>query len=73
MNDNLTDSQRNLLKAMKREMVEVTEPVLKEIEALRREQRELHERGKLEEYHALRRFVVRMAKSLLALFGDKDS
>jgi hypothetical protein len=68
MNDNLTDSQRNLLKAMRREMVEVTDPILKEIQALR----EQNDRMRKAENDGLRRAVIRFAKGLLALVGKED-
>lgn len=72
MSDNLTDSQRRLLEAMKREVIAVGDEIKCEIEKLRQEQRELHERGENENYHRLRRTVIRAARSLLALF-DKDA
>lgn len=70
--DNLTDSQRNLLKAIRREMVEVTQPVLDEVAKLRDEQRARHEAGKKQEHDNLKRAVIRFAKGLLAVVGRDE-
>lgn len=78
MNNKLTESQERLVAAMKREMIEVTQPVLEQVEKLRQEQRELHERGVRDavneheiRYERLRRTVIRIGKSLLSLV-DRD-
>jgi hypothetical protein len=73
MTNKLTDTQERLLAAIKREMVEVTQPIMDEIARLRQEQRELHERGQNQqtEIDQIKRVVRRMAYSLLALIGDK--
>lgn len=79
MSDNLTDSQRNLLAAMKREMVAVGDDVKAEIAKLREEQRARHEAGIHQavneqqiKYAKLKQTVRRIAGSLLALIGGDD-
>ena len=70
MNDNLTDSQRKIVAAMKREMVEIADEIKAEIEQLRREQKERHQRGEADaELERLRQEVKRKALGLLGIIG----
>lgn len=60
MSDNLTESQRRLLQAMRREMDEVSAPIMAEVNALRKEQTERHEQGvkeRLERAAKLKRHI----------------
>lgn len=79
MSDDLTDSQRNLLAAVKREVAAVGDEVKAEIEKLREEQRERHEAGIHQavneeqiKYAKLKQTVRRIANSLLALIGGDE-
>jgi hypothetical protein len=68
--DNLTDSQRRIVAAMRREMVEIADGIKAEIEKLRQEQRERHQQGEADaELERLRQEVKRKALGLLGIIG----
>ena len=70
MNDNLTESQRRLVAAMKREIVQVRDDIMAEIEKLRQEQKERHQQGEADaELERLRQEVKRKALGLLGIIG----
>jgi hypothetical protein len=68
--DNLTDSQRRIVAAMRREMVEIADGIKAEIEKLRQEQKERHQQGEADaELERLRQEVKRKALGLLGIIG----
>jgi hypothetical protein len=69
-NLNLTDSQKRIVLALKREMVEISDEIKAEIEKLRQEQKERHQQGEADaELERLRQEVKRKALGLLGIIG----
>ena len=69
-NDNLTDSRRKIVAAMRREMVQIADEIKAEIEKLRQEQKEWHQQGEADaELARLRQGVKRKALGLLGIIG----
>lgn len=74
-NPNLTDSQRNLLAAFRREMEDVSGEIMAEIRQLRQEQTERHAEGLKREkslFEGFKNDLRRHALGLLALAGMSD-
>lgn len=78
-NDNLTESQRRLLAAVRQEvgslLGENTDKIMAEIARLRKEQTARHEEGLEREKAFMERFrrdIRRHAYGLLGLLGDED-
>lgn len=68
MDNNLSDSKRKLLAAMRREMEEVAAPIMAEIQKLRDEQRERHE-ASVRQRAAQNNQIKRHIHGILAALG----
>jgi hypothetical protein len=69
-NDNLTESQRKIVAAMRWEMVQIADEIKAEIEKLRQEQKERHQQGEADaELERIRQDVKRKGLGLLGIIG----